>query len=59
MRKFLPWVAIAALFLTGVALIVDSVVPHSQPSVAQPELEPETAERAESPVPAPSKEAMA
>ena len=40
MRKFLLWVAIAALFLTGVALIVDSVVPRTQSSVTQPELEP-------------------
>ena len=59
MRKFLPWVAIAALFLTGVALIVDSVVPRTQSSVTQPELEPETAERIEtSPTTAPSTKAV-
>ena len=58
MRKFLLWVAIAALFLTGVALIVDSVVPRTQSSVTQPELEPETAERIEtSPTTAPSTKA--
>ena len=59
MRKFLLWVAIAALFLTGVALIVDSVVPRTQSSVTQPELEPETAERIEtSPTTAPSTKAV-
>ena len=59
MRKFLPWVAIAALFLAGVALIVDSVVPRTQSSVTQPELEPETAERIEtSPTTAPSTKAV-
>ena len=60
MRKFLPWVAIAALFLAGVALIVDSIVPRTQSSVTQPELEPETAERIEtSPTTAPSTKAVA
>lgn len=59
MRKFLPWVAIAALFLAGVALIVDSIVPRTQSSVTQPELEPETAERIEtSPTTAPSTKAV-
>ena len=58
MRKFLLWVAIAALFLTGVALIFSSVLPRSQPAATQPELEPETAERAESPLPTPSKKAI-
>ena len=59
MRKFLLWVAIAALFLTGVALIFSSVLPRSQPAATQPELEPETAERAESPsVPTPRKKAI-
>ena len=59
MRKFLLWVAIAALFLAGVALIFSSVLPRSHQAATQPELEPETSERAEtSPSPAPSNKAV-
>ena len=53
-------VALAAImFITGVVLIAKSwPSSHPQPAATQPELEPETAERAESPVPTPSKKAI-
>ena len=54
-------VALAAImFITGVVLIAKSwPSSHPQPAATQPELEPETAERAESPsVPTPRKKAI-
>ena len=59
MKRGLLAALAAIMFITGVVLIARSwPSSHPQPAATQPELEPETAERAESPLPTPSKKAI-